>query len=120
MGNFGEVKNSYLAPGTKMGHFSYVGDAQVGEDDLGIVADAGTSGVPGGEPVVIMPAAHGGDGVAAELQFRRYAVHRIERNPEEFVQFETQLATTCNRFAGAQRFRPVLSCCPWPLQAACW
>ncbi|MGM0400821.1 MAG: bifunctional UDP-N-acetylglucosamine diphosphorylase/glucosamine-1-phosphate N-acetyltransferase GlmU [Chloroflexota bacterium] len=32
MGNFGEVKNSYLAPGTKMGHFSYLGDAQVGED----------------------------------------------------------------------------------------
>ncbi len=32
MGNFGEVKNSYVAPGTKMGHFSYLGDAQVGED----------------------------------------------------------------------------------------
>ena len=32
MGNFGEVKNSYLAPGTKMGHFSYLGDAQVGQD----------------------------------------------------------------------------------------
>ncbi|MFP3896827.1 MAG: bifunctional UDP-N-acetylglucosamine diphosphorylase/glucosamine-1-phosphate N-acetyltransferase GlmU [Anaerolineales bacterium] len=32
MGNFGEVKNSYLAPGTKMGHFSYLGDAQLGED----------------------------------------------------------------------------------------
>jgi bifunctional UDP-N-acetylglucosamine pyrophosphorylase/glucosamine-1-phosphate N-acetyltransferase len=30
MGNFGEVKNSYLGPGVKMGHFSYVGDAQVG------------------------------------------------------------------------------------------
>ena len=30
MGNFGEVKNSYLGPGTKMGHFSYIGDAQVG------------------------------------------------------------------------------------------
>ncbi|MBX3013219.1 MAG: bifunctional UDP-N-acetylglucosamine diphosphorylase/glucosamine-1-phosphate N-acetyltransferase GlmU [Caldilineaceae bacterium] len=29
MGNFGEVKNSYLGPGTKMGHFSYIGDAQV-------------------------------------------------------------------------------------------
>lgn len=27
MGNFGEVKNSYLGPGTKMGHFSYLGDA---------------------------------------------------------------------------------------------
>ena len=36
MGNFGEVKNSYLGPGTKMGHFSYVGDAQVGaEANLG-------------------------------------------------------------------------------------
>lgn len=30
MGNFGEVKNSYLGPGVKMGHFSYMGDAQVG------------------------------------------------------------------------------------------
>ena len=32
MGNFGEVKNAYLAPGTKMGHFSYIGDAELGED----------------------------------------------------------------------------------------
>lgn len=32
MGNFGEVKNSYLGPGTKMGHFSYVGDATVGKN----------------------------------------------------------------------------------------
>ena len=32
MGNFGEVKNSYLGPGTKMGHFSYLGDATVGAD----------------------------------------------------------------------------------------
>jgi bifunctional UDP-N-acetylglucosamine pyrophosphorylase/glucosamine-1-phosphate N-acetyltransferase len=32
MGNFGEVKNSYLAPGVKMGHFSYIGDAQIGEN----------------------------------------------------------------------------------------
>ncbi len=32
MGNFGEVKNSYLGPGTKMGHFSYIGDATLGED----------------------------------------------------------------------------------------
>lgn len=30
MGNYGEVKNSYLGPGTKMGHFSYIGDAQIG------------------------------------------------------------------------------------------
>lgn len=29
MGNFGEVKNSYLGPGVKMGHFSYLGDAHV-------------------------------------------------------------------------------------------
>jgi bifunctional UDP-N-acetylglucosamine pyrophosphorylase/glucosamine-1-phosphate N-acetyltransferase len=29
MGNFGEVKNSYLGPGVKMGHCSYVGDAHV-------------------------------------------------------------------------------------------
>jgi len=32
MGNFGEVKNSYLGPGTKMGHFSYVGDATIAEN----------------------------------------------------------------------------------------
>lgn len=31
MGNFGEVKNSYLGPGTKMGHFSYLGDITTGE-----------------------------------------------------------------------------------------
>ncbi len=30
MGNFGEVKNSYLGPGSKMGHFSYLGDATIG------------------------------------------------------------------------------------------
>ena len=29
MGNFGEVKNSTLGPGVKMGHFSYVGDAKI-------------------------------------------------------------------------------------------
>jgi bifunctional UDP-N-acetylglucosamine pyrophosphorylase/glucosamine-1-phosphate N-acetyltransferase len=32
MGNFGEVKNAYLGPGTKMGHFSYLGDATVGRN----------------------------------------------------------------------------------------
>lgn len=32
MGNFGEVKNSYLGPGVKMGHFSYVGDATIGAE----------------------------------------------------------------------------------------
>jgi len=30
MGNFGEIKNSYLGPGTKMGHVSYLGDTTVG------------------------------------------------------------------------------------------
>jgi len=30
MGNFGEMKNSTLGPGSKMGHFSYLGDAQIG------------------------------------------------------------------------------------------
>jgi len=39
MGNFGEVKNSYLGPGTKMGHFSYVGDATIG---AGVNIGAGT------------------------------------------------------------------------------
>ena len=32
MGNFGEIKNSHLGPGTKMGHFSYIGDAEIGEN----------------------------------------------------------------------------------------
>ena len=32
MGNFGEVKDSYLAPGVKMGHFSYIGNAQIGTE----------------------------------------------------------------------------------------
>ena len=32
MGNFGEIKNSTLAAGVKMGHFSYIGDAEVGDD----------------------------------------------------------------------------------------
>ncbi len=32
MGNFGEVKNSYLGPGVKMGHFSYLGDATLDEN----------------------------------------------------------------------------------------
>lgn len=30
MGNFGEVKDSYLADGVKMGHFSYIGNAKIG------------------------------------------------------------------------------------------
>jgi len=29
MGNFGEVKDSYLAPGVKVGHFSYIGNATI-------------------------------------------------------------------------------------------
>ena len=32
LGNFGEVKNSRLGPGVKMGHFSYIGDATIGAD----------------------------------------------------------------------------------------
>jgi len=32
MGNFGEVKDSYLGPGTKMGHFSYIGNAEIDGD----------------------------------------------------------------------------------------
>jgi bifunctional UDP-N-acetylglucosamine pyrophosphorylase / glucosamine-1-phosphate N-acetyltransferase len=30
MGNFGEVKDSYLAEGVKIGHFSYIGNAKIG------------------------------------------------------------------------------------------
>ncbi len=32
IGNYAEIKNSRLGPGTRMGHFSYVGDADVGSD----------------------------------------------------------------------------------------
>lgn len=32
MGNFAETKNSSLGPGTKMGHFSYLGDTTTGSD----------------------------------------------------------------------------------------
>jgi bifunctional UDP-N-acetylglucosamine pyrophosphorylase/glucosamine-1-phosphate N-acetyltransferase len=32
MGNFGEVKDSTLGPCTKMGHFSYIGNAMIGKD----------------------------------------------------------------------------------------
>lgn len=32
MGNFGEVKDSTLGPGTKMGHFSYIGNASIGAE----------------------------------------------------------------------------------------
>jgi bifunctional UDP-N-acetylglucosamine pyrophosphorylase/glucosamine-1-phosphate N-acetyltransferase len=32
MGNYGEVKNSRLEAGVKMGHFSYIGDAHIGEN----------------------------------------------------------------------------------------
>jgi len=39
VGNFGEVKNSYLGPGTKMGHFSYLGDTTLG---VGVNIGAGT------------------------------------------------------------------------------
>jgi bifunctional UDP-N-acetylglucosamine pyrophosphorylase/glucosamine-1-phosphate N-acetyltransferase len=32
MGNFGEIKDSYLAAGVKLGHFSYIGNATIGEN----------------------------------------------------------------------------------------
>ncbi len=32
VGNFAEIKNAHLASGVKVGHFSYIGDATVGED----------------------------------------------------------------------------------------
>ncbi len=32
LGNFGEVKDSYLGSGTKMGHFSYIGNAKIGQE----------------------------------------------------------------------------------------
>ncbi len=32
MGNFGEIKDSTLGAGTKMGHFSYIGDTEIGRN----------------------------------------------------------------------------------------
>ncbi|MBI9042984.1 MAG: bifunctional UDP-N-acetylglucosamine diphosphorylase/glucosamine-1-phosphate N-acetyltransferase GlmU [Anaerolineaceae bacterium] len=32
LGNFGEVKNSYIGQNSKMGHFSYIGNAEIGEN----------------------------------------------------------------------------------------
>ena len=32
VGNFAEIKNAHLASGVKVGHFSYIGDAAVGEE----------------------------------------------------------------------------------------
>ncbi len=32
LGNYAEVKDSYLGPYTKMGHFSYIGNARIGEN----------------------------------------------------------------------------------------
>ncbi len=46
MGNFGEVKNSYLGPETDMHHFSYIGDATVGAQ-VNIAAGVITSNYDG-------------------------------------------------------------------------
>lgn len=46
MGNFGEVKNSYLGPGVKMGHLSYIGDAHI-EKDVNIGAGTITANYDG-------------------------------------------------------------------------
>ncbi|MBV9232145.1 MAG: bifunctional UDP-N-acetylglucosamine diphosphorylase/glucosamine-1-phosphate N-acetyltransferase GlmU [Chloroflexi bacterium] len=46
MGNFGEVKNSYIGSQTQMGHFSYLGDATVGEH-VNIAAGTITSNYDG-------------------------------------------------------------------------
>ncbi|MCK4897789.1 MAG: bifunctional UDP-N-acetylglucosamine diphosphorylase/glucosamine-1-phosphate N-acetyltransferase GlmU [Anaerolineales bacterium] len=48
MGNFGEVKDSYLGPGTKMGHFSYVGNATI-ESGVNIGAGVVTCNYDGKE-----------------------------------------------------------------------
>ncbi len=32
VGNFVEIKESYIGPGTKVGHFSYIGDATLGRE----------------------------------------------------------------------------------------
>ncbi len=48
MGNFGEIKNSTLAPAYKMGHFSYIGDATIGEN-VNIGAGTITCNYDGGQ-----------------------------------------------------------------------
>ena len=48
MGNFGEVKNSYVGAETDMHHFSYLGDASVGEH-ANIAAGTITSNYDGKE-----------------------------------------------------------------------
>jgi len=48
MGNFGEVKNSYIGPETDMHHFSYIGDATVGSH-VNIAAGVITSNYDGKE-----------------------------------------------------------------------
>jgi bifunctional UDP-N-acetylglucosamine pyrophosphorylase/glucosamine-1-phosphate N-acetyltransferase len=32
MGNYGEIKNSYIGEGSHIGHFSYIGDSQLGKN----------------------------------------------------------------------------------------
>lgn len=46
MGNFGEIKESTLGPGTKMGHFSYIGNATI-EKDVNIGAGTVTCNYDG-------------------------------------------------------------------------
>jgi bifunctional UDP-N-acetylglucosamine pyrophosphorylase/glucosamine-1-phosphate N-acetyltransferase len=46
MGNFGEVKNSYIGPETDMHHFSYIGDATIGSQ-VNIAAGVITSNYDG-------------------------------------------------------------------------
>jgi bifunctional UDP-N-acetylglucosamine pyrophosphorylase/glucosamine-1-phosphate N-acetyltransferase len=46
MGNFGEIKDSTLGPGTKMGHFSYIGNATI-EKDVNIGAGTVTCNYDG-------------------------------------------------------------------------
>jgi bifunctional UDP-N-acetylglucosamine pyrophosphorylase/glucosamine-1-phosphate N-acetyltransferase len=48
MGNFGEVKDAYLGPGTKMGHLSYVGNATI-EANVNISAGVITCNYDGKE-----------------------------------------------------------------------
>ena len=63
MGNFGEVKNSYVGPGVRMGHFSYIGDTTV-EADVNIGAGTVTCNYDGVNkyPTVIGEGAFVGSG----------------------------------------------------------
>ena len=62
--------------------------AQLCQDHLRVIADAGAGGVPRGEAVVVGPAVHGVDHVAADLQQLRIAVQADGAGREDVLDAE--------------------------------